>query len=344
MAVYHHTVPAADRTQSVNAPSLAVAIIIAIVAILASFPEHGNAGPGPEFQGLPGMSGGTNHFAAYPKNKSMVEARAGYMWGVNALWLRDGDNDNLPAGKKEVSLESPVFGIQAETRAITDDLALRVQGWINLPQTTRGDFMLDRTVQRTLTAQAWETASRYLAADVSAIYHLGPFGYHLNRLGSVGMPYTAGLVVGYRYVDFDFRSTRSAQPTTGTFDDHFHIHIPYIGVHYAHEEFVGSLVRLDINASPFTLSRMDAEKQLTGVITQYEGESVTGFWFESLFSWSKSVSDGAYIGMFVNYNYLELSGGATVKSAQGGVLSATRFSMDTISHLVAVGISGVVTF
>jgi hypothetical protein len=267
------------------------------------------------------------------------------MWGVNALWLRDGDNDNSPAGKKEISLESPVFGIQAETRAITDDLALRVQGWINLPQTTRGDFMLDRSAEaeRTLTARSWETESRYLAADVAAIYHLGPFGSHLNRLGSIGMPYTAGLVAGYRYTNFDFRSTRSAPPT-GTFHDHFHIHIPYIGVHYAHEDFAGSLVRLDINASPFTLSRMDAERQLTGVITQFEGESVTGFWFESFFSWSKPVSDGAYIGMFVNYNYLELSGGATVDRAQSGVLNSTRFSMDTIGHLIMAGISGVLTF
>ncbi len=272
----------------------------------------------------------------------MVEGRAGYLWGVNALWLRDGDNDNLPAGKKEVSLESPIFGIQGETRAVSDDLALRVQGWINLPQTTRGDFMLDRT-QRTLTARSWETESRYLATDIAAIYHLGPFGSHVNRLRSIGMPYTAGLVAGYRYINFDYRSTRSAPPT-GTFHDHFHIHIPYIGVHYAHEEFVGSLVRLDINASPFTLSRVDAERHLTGVITQIEGQSVTGFWFESLFSWSKPVSDGAFVGIFVNYNYLELSGGATVDSAQDGVFRSTRFSMDSIGHLVTVGITGVLTF
>ncbi|MDQ7783661.1 MAG: hypothetical protein RDU20_12325 [Desulfomonilaceae bacterium] len=339
MAINHHTA-AAERAYRAGALRVVPAIVIAVMTmvIVPAQSCHAEA----FLKGLPGMPKGTDHFAAYPKNKSMVEARTGYMWGVNTMWLRDGDNHLLPPGKKEVSLESPVFGVQGETRAVTDDLALRVQGWINLPQTTRGDFQLDREGQA-LISRSWETQSRYLAADVAAIYHLGPFGYHRNRFDSIGMPYTAALAAGYRYVNFDYRSSRSTTPT-GTFHDHFHIHIPYIGVHYAHEDFVGSLVRLDINASPFTFSRMDAERHLTGEITQFEGDSVTGFWFESFFSWSKPMSDGVYIGVFVNYNYLELSGGATVTSAESGVLSTTRFSMDTISHLAMVGLSGVITF
>jgi hypothetical protein len=50
------------------------------------------------------------------------------------------------------------------------------------------------------------------------------------------------------------------------------------------------------------------------------------------------------LGIFTNYNYLELSGGATVNRAEGGVLNSTRFSMDTIAHVIMVGASGVVTF
>ena len=293
----------------------------------------------PFFTGLSGM---TDHFGKQSERSSLLEARVGYLWGTNAIRFRDGDNDNSPAGKKEVSLESPLFGVHGGTR-LKDDLAVRVQAWINLPQKTRGDFYLDRSSAGTLTSRAWETGSRYLAADIGLIYHLGPFGSHINYLGTVGMPYTAGLVAGYRYTNFDYTSTRSAPPT-GTFHDHFHIHIPYLGVHYAHEKFVGSLVRLDVLASPLTLSRLDAERHLTGVITQIEGESVTGFWFESLFSWSWPVSDGVFLGMTATYNYLELSGSAAVDRAEAGVLNATRFSLDSITHLISIGVTGVVTF
>ena len=58
---------------------------------------------------------------------------------------------------------------------------------------------------------------------------------------------------------------------------------------------------------------------------QIEGHSVTGFWLESVFGWSVPLTENALVGLFVKYNYLELSGGATVKTG----LSETRFSMDS---------------
>lgn len=317
-------------------------MVAGLVALFLLLVTPGNGYTQPRIPFFSGLSGKTDHFGKKSKNSSLVEGRIGYLWGTNAIWFRDGDNDNNASGKKEVSLESPIFGLHGETR-FRDDLAVRVQAWINLPQKTRGDFYLDRTPAGTLTSQAWETNSRYLATDIGVIYHLGPFGAHINHLGNVGMPYRAGLVAGYRYLNFDYKSTRSAPPT-GTFHDHLHVHIPYIGVHYAHEHFVGSLVRLDVLASPLTMSRLDAERHLTGIITQFEGESVTGFWFESLFSWSWPVSEGAFFGIVANYNYLELSGSATVDRSEGGVLNATRFSMDSITHLITVGIVGLVTF
>lgn len=283
------------------------------------------------------------YFAPESQKKSMLEARVGYMWGVNAQWFRDGDNANTPSGKKEVSLESIVFGVQGETRRF-ENLALRAQAWINIPQASRGDFLVDRApASGVLTARSWETESLYFATDIAAIYHLGPFGAHINRLGNIGMPYRAGLVAGYRYNNFDFTSHRTATPS-GNAEDHFHVHIPYLGVHYSNEDFGGSLVRLDMNASPLILARLDGERNLPGQATEIEGQSVTGFWFESLFSWSWPVSDGAFFGVFVKYNYQELSGGATVKQVQGGVLNSTRFSLDGITHMAVGGVTGVVTF
>lgn len=342
MAVTEDTITAAKPVCVAYRPPCNVVMLAVAVLFLILFPRYIHAET--LMQGFSGMPVASQHFGCKPTNKSMVEGRVGYLWGVNTIWFRDGTNDNSPPGKKEVRLDGPVFGIQGKTRVLTDDLGLRAQAWITLPQKTRGHFFLDLTDNaQGLTSRAWDTESRYLAVDVAAIYYLGPFGHHINHLGSVGMPYTAGLVAGYRYNNLDYRSTRSA-PDTGTFHDHIHVHIPYIGVHYAHEDFAGSLVRLDILASPLTLTQLDAERHLTGVITRFEGQSVTGFWFESLFSWSWPVSNRAFLGIFTNYNYLELSGGATVNRSEGAALDSTRFSMDSITHVIMAGVSGVVTF
>jgi hypothetical protein len=157
------------------------------------------------------------------------------------------------------------------------------------------------------------------------------------------MPYSAGLRIGYRYNNFDYKSTRTAIPA-GIAEDHVHVHIPYLGIHYANEALAGSLVRLDLLASPITLTRMDAERQYLGERMEISGQSLTGFWFESLFAWSWRVSERAFLGIFATYNYLELSGGATVNRVQAGTLNSTRFSLDSRSHVAATGLSGIVTF
>ena len=260
-------------------------------------------------------------FSHVPQKKSLIEARTGYLWGVNEIRFRDGDNAIIPPGKQELNVNGVLFGLQGET-FVMKDLALRAQTWINIPQALRSDFLLDGT------RRSWDTRAQFFEADLSIIYHLG--------LGS--MPYTAGLTAGYRFDNFDYKSTLVA--STGTFHDHMHVHIPYLGIYYAHTGFVGSVVRLDILASPFTLSRLDGAQDLAGSITQVDGQSLTGFWFESFFGWSRPVGRSAFLGAFAKYNYLGLSGGATLEVNN----SSTRFSMDSWHHLFATGLTATYTF
>lgn len=273
---------------------------------------------------------------------SIIEARAGYLWGVSQILLRDGDNANLPPGKREVSLESPVFGLQGETFT-SNDLSIRAQGWINLPQGHRGDFYFDRT------ARSWDSTSRYIAADIAAVYHFGPVGSFYGRFESGGVykqssrdggPGTfAGIMAGYRYNNLDCWSTTLHDPQ-GTFHDYVHLHVPYLGVYYADGNFVGSVLRLEILASPLTLAKIDSEGQLFSARTTIDGHSVTGFWFESLLGWFLPVTEKAMVGVFAKYNFLELSGGATVWRSP----SSTRFSLDSRQHLFITGLTANYSF
>jgi len=268
------------------------------------------------------VQSGESTGSGYSERKGMLEARGGYLWGTNQLRFRDGDNDLMAPAKKEISLESPVFGILAETYRSTD-FALRAQGWINLPQNRRSDWLMDRT------ARQWETQARYLAGDLSVAYYLG--------LG--GMPYSAGLAAGYRYVDHDYQSA-TPRNAVGYYEDHLHVHIPYLGVFYGNGDFAGTVVRLDLHVSPLTMSRLDSEQNFNGVQTQVEGHSMTGLWFESLFSWCFPVTRSALIGVFVNYSFMELSGGTTVRRTG----QSTRFSLDSRSHLTMVGLTAAYSF
>ena len=261
-------------------------------------------------------------FSHVPQKKSLIEARAGYLWGINEIRFRDGDNAIIAPGKKDLNVSGVIFGLQGETFVMTD-LAVRAQAWINIPQALRSDFLLDRT------SRSWDTRAQFFEADLSVIYHLG--------LG--GMPYTAGLTAGYRFDNFDYKSANVAVPG-GSFHDHVHVHIPYLGIYYAHSNFVGSVVRLDVLASPFTISRLDGAQDLAGSITQVDGHSLTGFWFESFFGWSKPIGQSAFLGAFAKYNYLGLSGGATVERDN----SSTRFSMDSWHHLFVSGLTATYTF
>jgi len=278
----------------------------------------------------PSLGGGPVNFSAPPlgyghvaKKKSMVEGRFGYLWGSNEIRLRDGDNGNLFPSNRQVALDGLLFALQGET-FILEDLAVRVQGWINVPWQIRSYSNVDQS------ARSWDTWGQYVAGDLAAIYHFG--------LG--GMPYAAGLVAGYRYNNFDYQSKTVGQPA-GTSEDHFHIHIPYLGVYYANSAMIGSVVRLDILASPFALTRFDAQRRGQGSVTNIEGHSITGVWFESYFQWSWPVSRNALVGAFAHYNYLQLSGGATEVRAQRG---STRFSLDSRHNLFMTGITATYTF
>ncbi|MBI4963957.1 MAG: hypothetical protein HY913_11830 [Desulfomonile tiedjei] len=278
----------------------------------------------------PGLGGGPVHFGGpivghwqSAKKKSMVEGRFGYLFGFNEIRLRDGDNANIPPSKREVPLDGLVFGLEGET-FVMEDLAVRIQGWINVPFQIRSDFYLNGSTR------SWDSLGQYVGADLSAIYHFG--------LG--GMPYTAGLVAGYRYNNFDYQSKTVGQPA-GTSEDHFHVHIPYLGVYYANSAMMGSVVRLDILFSPLALTRLDAQRRVQGAVTNIEGHSVTGIWFESYFQWSRRLSPNALLGVFANYDFLQLSGGATEVQAQQG---STRFSLDSRHHLFMTGISATYTF
>ncbi len=289
--------------------------LIVVVVLLAVLPKAVCAAEFIPYPGPPPM------FSHVPPKKSLIEARAGYLWGINEIRFRDGDNPSIAPGKKEPRVDGAIFGLQGETFAM-QDLAVRAQAWINIPQTMRSDFLLDRT------RRSWDTSAQFFEADVSIIYHLG-----------LGMPYTAGLTAGYRFDNFDYKSTLVAYPG-GSFHDHIHVHIPYLGIYYAHSGFVGAVVRLDILASPFTLSRVDGAQDLAGSITQVDGNSLTGWWFESFFGWSRPVGQSAFLGAFAKYNYLGLSGEATLQRGD----ASTRFSMDSWHHLFVTGLTATYTF
>ncbi len=264
------------------------------------------------------------------EKKSMLEARPAYMWGWNEIRLRDGDSPNLidsphiRPSKKEVTLNSLALGLYGE-RFFTDDLSVGVQLWANIPAESRRDFFFDtlRPDRDPRVALAWDTRARYLSGDLSLVWYLG--------LGSA--PYRAGLVVGYRYNDFKYDSNRNSLPA-GTFRDHMQVHVPYVGIHYSHVRFAGTVVTLDLSWSPLTLSRYDSTRQqLPDLATYIDGHSLTGLWFDGLLGWYVPLSSSVTVGLFARYNYLELSGGATVKS---GIYS-TRFSMDSRHHLTFAG-------
>lgn len=312
------------------------------LVFLASIPGTAAAQTPFSRQG-PLFPGGPGHVPHEKSERfSIIEARAGYIWGVNRILLRDGDNANIPPGQREVSLESPAFGLQGEMFT-TNDLSVRVQGWINVPQEHRGDFYFDRT------ARSWDTTTRYIVADIAAVYHFGPVGSFGGRFESGGVyrqksrdggPRTfAGIMAGFRYNNLDCWST-TLHDSQAIFHDHVHVYIPYLGVYYADGDFMGSVLRLDMLASPLTLSKIGSKEELFGVQTIIDGHSVTGFRFESLLAWFLPVTDKALVGVFAKYDFLELSGGATVWRSP----SSTRFSLDGRQHLFIAGLTANYSF
>ncbi len=249
--------------------------------------------------------------------------RFGYLWGVSKLKLRDGQNGNLSPGNKEVRVDGLIFGAQGATFR-SRDIALRAQGWISIPMTYKSDWVFDPAVLPSATSRAWDSSVRYMSADLSLIYHLD--------LGT--MPYTAGLVVGYRYNNLE-ENAKPANSPGGSYGQQTHLHIPYLGVHYGNKDFAGTLVKLDILASPISVSKLEADMMLTTGGTQVRGELLMGFWFESLFSWVIPLGQSSAAGIFANYDFFSFSGDANVKASAG----SNRFLMDFDTHLFACGIT-----
>ena len=247
-------------------------------------------------------------FHGHSSKNSVLELGLGYSFGFNWILFRDGDNANFPPSKKDIPLDGLAFGLQGQT-FVTSDLAVRAQGWINIPQKLRSDFVLypatpTVTPGLTPTTTSWDSSARCIEGDLSASYFFG----------LCGMPYAAGLTAGYRYLDLSYDSVQVSAPS-GTFQDHFQVHIPYLGVYYGHTELVGSTFRLDIIMSPFPLARLDSNRLQVPLPVRISGSAVTGVWFETLFEFSVPTSSGVFFGTFAKFNYLELNGGATMADA-----------------------------
>jgi hypothetical protein len=274
--------------------------------------------------GPPGAGPGTGHVSVPKGKSSLIEGRFGYLFGFSELRLRDGDNansTNIAPMRRDIDVTGLYFELQGET-FVSRNLAVRAQGWVNVPEKKPNDFYDPQMF-------AWDTKTRFLGGDLAAVYHFG--------IG--GTPYAAGIIAGYRYQDYDLKADRKNAPG-GIYYEHTSVHIPHLGVYYAHSDFLGAIARLDISASPLALSLVDARRHLGSVITEIDGHSVTGVWFEGFFQMALPISEGGLLGAFTRYNYLELSGGATVETG----LASTRFSMDSRYHLFAIGITAAYTF
>jgi hypothetical protein len=271
----------------------------------------------------------------HSEDKSIFEARAGYLWGWNEFRFRLGNNSNIPPGKKNITLDGPVFGLMGGT-FVMKDLAIRGQASINVPLEWRTDFLLDG---RSL---AWDTSARIVEADLAAIYHFG--------LG--GMPYSAGLLGGYRFYKYDTESHRVNNYQSNS-SDHLQIHIPHLGVYYTNANLVGSLVRLDMLWSPIILSRLDAVQHLTGSSVypssrlEIEGVSMTGQFFELLFEWSAKLSKSSFAGAYFKYNFMDTSGHSRIRKTQASqqqMFQETDYLTDIKFSLFETGLAMTFTF
>ncbi len=263
----------------------------------------------------------------FSSDKSIVEARAGYMWGTNGIKYRNGDNGLIPASRKDISLDSPIFGIQAGT-FVASDLAVRAQAWINIPLVWRSNFLFDGQ------SLGWDTQANYFEADLSAIYHFG--------LGH--MPYSAAIVGGYRFYKIDYESHRITR-WSDSFHDHFQIHVPYFGVYYSHSDLANSLVRLEILFSPILLTGMDANQVLNNQNTQLDGQSYIGQWADVNFEWSKRLGKNVLLGASSRFNFINPVAGAKAQHVNANQeLQITHYTMDMRYWLLSVGLTFTYTF
>ena len=274
---------------------------------------------------------------------SAIDAYGGYLWGYSDIRFYDGDNYLTAPGRKEILWNNPVFGAQFETFPMRD-LAIRGQAWINWPREEyRSDFLFSRNFTAGAAgpriARSWDSKALVGGIGASLVYHLG--------MG--GTPYTSGVVLGYRYNRFNFGS-QAFSPPGGDFQDKLRIHIPHLGVYYAHGNLLSSVMRFDLLASPVTLALYNSERRVEpngptpGSVMTIDGHSFLGAWYEALFQWSWKATNDLLLGFRVKYNYLELSGAAKIDTDYGTRFTSTAFSMDSRHHFCTLSLSASYTF
>ncbi len=271
------------------------------------------------------------------RDKYLFEASVGYLWGTNQLRYRDADKPFMPPGRRDLTMDSPIFGIQAGA-FLLPDLAIRGQFRINLPQTWGNRFFFVGENESTIQELPWIVKTRYIESDISAIYHFG--------LGD--MPYTAAMVGGYRFYKTDFDSHRP-QRWSDSFTDHFQIHVPYLGAYYSHSNLAGALVRFEFLVSPVILCKMKANQIIAGRSTQLDGVSYLGQWMDTTFELSKKIGGGAFVGGLLRYNFINPIARA---KAEGFLLPTdgktklhpTDYVMDMRHHLFIGGLTFTYTF
>ena len=182
-----------------------------------------------------------------------------------------------------------------------------------------------------------------IGAGASVVYHLG--------LG--GTPYTSGVIAGYRYNYYDSGS-QAVSPQGGDFQDRLDVHIPYVGVYYAHGKLLGSVMRFEFSASPVTLALYKGERRVEAVppsppsrasVAEIDGHSYFGAWYEALYQWSWQATSDILLGLRVKYNYFELSGAGKIDTYYPNPppnpveFTSTAFSMDSRHHFCTLSVA-----
>ncbi|MEW6352377.1 MAG: hypothetical protein AB1646_25270 [Thermodesulfobacteriota bacterium] len=301
-------------------------LVLALFAVLVLFPTVGSAMDLAQAAMLPPAT-----HSPESKRRDVLECRPGYLFGTNRLQFRDGDNAHIPPSVQDVYLSSAMLGAEVR-KFLSKDIGIRAQGSINVPGKSRNEFLLfDGDAVR---LGSWKTRYQTVDADVGLVYDFG--------LGV--MPYDAGLLAGFKYQYFEYCSDR--EDKSGPFRNAMHVLIPNLGFYYVNSDLAGFRVRFDWAASPAVLSRVFGDGYVGDSTLRVDGHSLTGAWYEASFVVSAPVTEGFGLGVSCRYNYLEITGGATLNSVRrrDGLYNSTRFSMDSRHHLFVVALSGAYAF
>ena len=265
------------------------------------------------------------------QRRSFVDCQTGYLFDTNRLFFRDGDNPNIRAGVQDVYMQSPLLTLRGQ-KFFEDDIGVRVTASVSLPQSSRNNvYLFDGD---TSNSRLWETRHQTLDGDLTLVYDFA--------LGN--MPYDGGLLAGIRYNYFEYAS--DGEDKSGPFLDSIHTLVPNLGFYYTNSDFAGFRVRFEGSASPFVFSRVYGDGFVGNSTLRVDGMSIFGAWYDTSLSVSAPVTDGIGLGLFCRYNYIEITGGATLTSTRyrDSVYSSTRFSMDSKNHLFVTGVSASYAF